>query len=160
MSIEPVISQIQSWHQAGLKVVFVSGVFDLLHIEHLRFLEKAKAVGDKLVVGIETDRRTTKIKGPNRPINDENIRVEQLNHLKSVDLAFILPDQFDVPADWAKILDDLKPDIYALSSNSSHLEHKRAMCGLHGVAFQIVHQHNPSISTTILEQRLKLDFSS
>ena len=153
MSLEPVIIQIQTWHQQGLKVVFVSGIFDLLHIEHLRFLQKAKATGDKLVVGIENNRRTTKIKGPSRPINDESIRVEQLTHLKSVDLAFILPDQFDTPADWGQILDDLKPDIYALSSNSSHLEHKRAMCGLHGVDFRIVHQHNPNISTTILEQR-------
>lgn len=155
MSLKSIIHQISVWHTQNLKVVLVTGVFDLLHLEHLRFLEKARSSGDKLVVGIESDIRVSEIKGPHRPLNPQAVRLEQLQHLKSIDLVFILPSDFTTQAAWSQLLIDLKPDIYAVSSHSSHLQNKQKLCQACGVKFQIVHPHNPEFSTTILESKLQ-----
>ena len=150
MTKEAVIKQIQTWQQAGQKVVLVTGVFDLLHIEHLRFLTKAKASGDKLVVGLESDARVKSIKGHERPINSQAIRLEQMEALKSVDLVFILPEVFSNQVAWEQLIATLKPDIYAVSSHTSFLANKRAICQKFGVTFTIVHQHNPKFSSSLL----------
>ena len=148
------IKIIQNWQQQKQKVVFVTGVFDMLHIEHLRFLQKAKAVGDKLVVGIETDSRVKSIKGPDRPINNEAIRLEQLQNVKAVDLAFILPKEFSSQQNWETLMSDLHPNVYAVSSHSSHQENKKNICEKFSIDFKIVHEHNPDISTSKLIKAL------
>ncbi|HEX5570412.1 MAG TPA: adenylyltransferase/cytidyltransferase family protein, partial [Ktedonobacterales bacterium] len=65
--------------------VVVTGVFDLLHIGHLRFLEAARRLGDRLVVGVESDERVRRWKGPNRPIQTEDDRLDLLRALRVVD---------------------------------------------------------------------------
>ena len=150
------LKQIDKWKQQGETIVLATGIFDLLHIEHLRFLTRAKAAGDKLIVGIETDVRVKQIKGENRPINNQQVRLEQLNSLKSVDLAFILPDKFHTQADWEKLVQDIKPDIYAVSSHTSYLANKKRVAEKCGCQFRVVHQHNPQYSTSkILHPLLK-----
>ena len=67
------------------KIVFTNGCFDLLHIGHVRYLEEAAKLGDLLIVGINTDSSVKKLKGPTRPIQNENDRAEILASLKSVD---------------------------------------------------------------------------
>jgi cytidyltransferase-like protein len=143
----------------GCKVVLATGVFDLLHVEHLRFLRKAKAAGDKLIVGIESDARIRGLKGKGRPVNNQRIRQEQMSSLKAVDLAFTLPRQFSSQADWEALMASLKPDLYAVSSHDSYLQNKRAICRKTGIGFRIVHKHNPGFSTSQLIARL-LDASS
>lgn len=148
MSNQTIIDQVRQWQQQEEIVVLATGVFDLLHIEHIRFLEKAKAAGTRLIVGIESDVRVKQIKGLLRPINHQRIRLEQLLALKVVDQAFILPDQFSSQADWEQLMADIKPDIYAISSHTSYQENKQYICQKFGVDLQIVHEHNPEISTT------------
>ena len=63
-----------------MKKILVTGVFDLLHQEHINFLTKAKAVGDILVVGLETDTRVKQLKGFNRPINSTKDRLQNLEN--------------------------------------------------------------------------------
>lgn len=142
--------QVRTWQSQGFRVGLATGVFDLLHIEHLRFLAKAKSLGDKLIVGVETDSRVSRMKGNHRPINPQAIRVEQLESLKVVDDVFSLPDTFDQQTDWVVFMKTLKPDFYAVSSHSNFLENKQNICEQTGITFCIVHPYNPAISTTKL----------
>lgn len=146
--------QVKSWQSHGYRVVLATGVFDLLHIEHLRFLTKAKAAGDKLLVGIESDARVKTIKGQNRPVNSQTIRLEQLRALRAVDLAFILPKTFNSQSDWENLMQQLHPDLYAVSSHTSFLKNKQAICRQFGIQFKIVHQQQPAHSTSLLIAKL------
>lgn len=67
------------------KIVWVNGTFDVLHIGHIKLLEYARSLGDKLVVGVDTDNRVMGAKGPNRPVNKLKERIEFLKAIKYVD---------------------------------------------------------------------------
>ncbi len=99
----------------GRTVVFTNGVFDLLHVGHLRYLQQARALGDALLVGVNSDRSVRAIKGPDRPITLENERAEILEALACVDgvvifdedtphtlIAALQPDVLVKGADWAE----------------------------------------------------------
>lgn len=81
-----------SWKDSGDEVVFTNGCFDLLHLGHIDYLEKAKAKGDRLVVGVNTDESVRKLKGEGRPINDEYARVRILSSLSFVDLVVLFEE--------------------------------------------------------------------
>ena len=89
------------------KVVFTNGCFDLLHPGHLYYLNEAKALGDILIVGLNSDHSVRQIKGNDRPINDEDFRAEMLIGLKPVD-AVVLFDE-DTPI---QIISIIKPAIH------------------------------------------------
>ncbi|MAH04075.1 MAG: D-glycero-beta-D-manno-heptose 1-phosphate adenylyltransferase [Pseudomonadota bacterium] len=93
---------------AGQKVVFTNGIFDFVHAGHLEYLEKARSLGDMLVIAINSDTSTSRIKGPSRPINKQADRAQILAGLRCVDYVTIF-DQ-DTPTE---ILDILKPSIHA-----------------------------------------------
>jgi len=67
------------------RIVFTNGVFDLLHVGHIRYLEAARALGDALLVGVNTDASVRRLKGPDRPINSEDERAEVIAALRCVD---------------------------------------------------------------------------
>jgi rfaE bifunctional protein nucleotidyltransferase chain/domain len=75
------------WKQtlASLKIVFTNGVFDILHRGHVEYLAKASALGDILVVGLNSDESVRRLKGPNRPIHTEEDRATVLSMLKGID---------------------------------------------------------------------------
>jgi D-beta-D-heptose 7-phosphate kinase/D-beta-D-heptose 1-phosphate adenosyltransferase len=100
---------------AGRTVVFTNGVFDLLHVGHLRYLQQARALGDALIVGLNSDRSVRANKGPSRPVTPEVERAEILEALGCVDgvvvfdqetphdlIAAIQPDVLVKGADWAE----------------------------------------------------------
>ncbi|MBD3250521.1 MAG: adenylyltransferase/cytidyltransferase family protein [Candidatus Pacebacteria bacterium] len=132
------------------KLVLVTGVFDLLHREHLRFLQKAKAAGDLLLVGLESDERVRAIKGPDRPVNDEQTRLRHLSNVEAVDQVFLLPVTFNRPEQHRALLREIRPDVLAVSSHTPHLEEKKEIVERVGGELRVVHQHNPDISTTKL----------
>jgi len=74
------------WKAEGKKVVFTNGCFDILHLGHVDYLEKAKALGDKLVLGLNTDDSVSRFKGPQRPIQDQNSRAHILASLQFIDM--------------------------------------------------------------------------
>lgn len=129
--------------------VLVTGVFDILHQEHIAFLQKAKSLG-WLIVGLESDARVRALKGPGRPINNQNIRQKNVEELQIADDIFILPEQFDSPEDHRRLLAELKPDILAVSENTPHVDKKIRLMQEIGGTLIVVHKHNPAISTTIL----------
>ena len=106
--------KVQAWKQAKQKIVFTNGCFDLLHAGHVTYLEAAKKRGDKLILGLNTDRSVSAIKGPSRPVVHENDRARVLAALMSVD-AVILFDE-DTPL---KLIKALKPDVIAKGSDYS-----------------------------------------
>ena len=85
--------RLEDVHKSGKKVVFTNGCFDLLHIGHVRYLAAARAEGDLLVVGLNTDRSVRMIKGNNRPIIEQTQRLEILASLECVDYVTL----FDEP---------------------------------------------------------------
>ena len=90
----------------GRRVVFTNGVFDILHPGHLRYLQQARALGDVLIVGVNSDASVRRNKGPERPINNERERREILEALDCVDAVVIFDE--DTPAD---IIGAVQPDV-------------------------------------------------
>ena len=86
---DQLLEKVASCKKEGLKVVLTSGTFDLFHIGHSRYLERAKECGDVLIVGVDSDKKVSKNKGPHRPIVDENERMEILCHCRHVDMVFL-----------------------------------------------------------------------
>ena len=99
---------------AGNTVVFANGCFDLLHAGHIRYLEAARALGDALVVGLNSDSSVRALKGEGRPILDQDERAEILTALGCVDYLVV----FDDPT-VDELLLDLKPHIHAKGSDYS-----------------------------------------
>jgi rfaE bifunctional protein nucleotidyltransferase chain/domain len=90
----------------GRTVVFTNGVFDLLHPGHVRYLQRARALGDALIVGLNADASVRRNKGPARPLNPQHERAEVLAALACVDAVVVFPE--DTPAE---IIGALQPDI-------------------------------------------------
>ena len=81
------------FHELGKKVVFTNGCFDILHAGHVKYLEVAKSYGDVLIVGVNADSSVRKLKGPTRPINNQDDRAYILASLESVDYVVIFEEE-------------------------------------------------------------------
>lgn len=130
------------------RVVFVSGVFDLLHEEHKHFLEKARQQGSYLIVAVESDQRVREMKGPDRPIQSQKERVEAIWDTGFADAVAVLPEAFSRTEHHVALMKLLAPQFLAVSENSPHQEGKRAIMELVGGQLVVVHEHNPAVSTT------------
>jgi len=97
---------VKNWRGSHQKIVFTNGCFDLLHAGHVTYLEAAKKTGDKLILGLNTDRSVSALKGPTRPVIHENDRARVLAALEAVD-AVILFDE-DTPLN---LIDVVRPDV-------------------------------------------------
>ncbi len=100
------------WKKNGKKVVFTNGCFDILHLGHVDYLEKARGLGDKLVLGLNTDDSVSRFKGPFRPIQDQNSRAHILASLQFIDLVVFFNE--DTPFD---LISALVPDILVKGSD-------------------------------------------
>ena len=107
----------QEWRRAGRKVVLTNGCYDILHPGHIRLLESARSLGDVLILALNTDSSVQRIKGPSRPLINENDRAELACALAAVDavtffdedtprelIAAVLPDILIKGADWAHFI--------------------------------------------------------
>jgi D-beta-D-heptose 7-phosphate kinase/D-beta-D-heptose 1-phosphate adenosyltransferase len=101
--IESALAQARTQNK---KIVFTNGCFDLLHVGHVRYLQEAKALGDLLVVGVNSDASTKRLKGPTRPVQIENDRAEILAALGCVDFSVIFEE--DTPEN---LIHKVHPDI-------------------------------------------------
>ena len=104
---EDIRALVDKAHQEGKTVVATNGCFDILHVGHVRYLEKTKSFADYLIVLLNSDKSVRSIKGPTRPINNENDRAEVLGALRCVDYVVLFDE--DSPRD---LLDEIKPDVY------------------------------------------------
>ena len=99
---------LERWRAAGERIVFTNGVFDLLHRGHVEYLEEARVLGDRLVIGVNSDASVRRLKGPSRPIVPERERAELLAALACVDLTVIFED--DTPA---RLIEAVRPMVLA-----------------------------------------------
>lgn len=106
LPIDAMIGQVSRWRAAGLKIGFTNGCFDILHPGHIRVIEKAREQCDRLIVGVNSDNSVKRLKGPQRPINDQQARAQVLAALTAVDGVTIFDT--DTPLD---IITALKPDV-------------------------------------------------
>lgn len=107
---------VELWKRLGLKIVLTSGTFDLFHIGHAQYLEKAKDLGDVLIVGVDSDARVKKRKGPDRPIVPEDERVLILSHVRHVDVITLknLDDESN------HLIKLVQPDVLVVSESTNH----------------------------------------
>lgn len=106
LSWKEAADSVKEWQKRGDKVVFTNGCFDILHRGHIAYLQQAAALGDHLLVGVNTDSSVRKLKGPSRPVNREEDRAFLLASLRCVDGVVLFSE--DTPA---KLLSLLRPDI-------------------------------------------------
>lgn len=104
---ENVADFVKKLHQSGKTVVVTNGCFDILHVGHVRYLQKTKSFADYMIVLLNSDKSVRNIKGPTRPINNEQDRAEVLNALACVDYVVVFDE--DSPAN---LIDEIKPDVY------------------------------------------------
>ncbi|MGH2484410.1 MAG: adenylyltransferase/cytidyltransferase family protein [Ktedonobacterales bacterium] len=137
-------------------LVVVTGVFDVLHIGHLRFLEAARALGDALIVGIESDERVRRWKGARRPVQGEADRQALVGALRVVDETFLITGERVDPAYYVELLAPLRPRYLAVTADDPLLVAKRqALAAIH-VEVPVVIPRIENYSTTRLVELLGL----
>lgn len=142
------------------KIVYCVGVFDLIHVGHVLFLEQCKSLGDILVVMVLNDYNVRIYKGAERPICNENMRLAMIDALKPVDYCF-LDNNYAGKVDPAplEILKSLQPDIYGVNEETYALEEKRRIAEMLKIEFRVLKRSTPKKfgdpSSTSLIQRIK-----
>lgn len=105
-------ARVARWRAANERIVFTNGCFDLLHAGHVTYLEGARKLGDRLIVGLNTDRSVRALKGPSRPVIHEADRARVMAALEAVDAVILFDD--DTPL---ALIDALRPDVLAKGSD-------------------------------------------
>jgi D-beta-D-heptose 7-phosphate kinase/D-beta-D-heptose 1-phosphate adenosyltransferase len=107
-SLQDIKLAMQAAKEQGEKIVLTNGCFDILHPGHIRYLQQAKALGDRLIVLVNSDESVKRLKGSERPVNDLEYRMEMLAALECVD--WVVEFEEDTPK---TVIDQLLPDVLA-----------------------------------------------
>ena len=103
---EHISTHVNTWRQQGDKIIFTNGCFDLLHLGHLSYLAEARALGDRLVVGLNSDASVRRLKGNHRPIHDIESRAMMLASLQFIDAVVVF--EADTPL---SLIESVLPDV-------------------------------------------------
>ncbi len=133
-SLDALEATVRQWRQTGRSVVFANGVFDLLHVGHVRYLRAARALGDRLIVAVNSDASTRALKGPGRPVLPQAARAELVAALQTVSAVVI----FDDPTAGG-LLQRLRPDVHAKGTDYTEASvPERAIADACGIRVAIV----------------------
>lgn len=143
-------ARLNTWKLREQKIVFTNGCFDLLHRGHIDYLAKAAGLGDKLVIGLNSDASTRRLKGPGRPVNDENSRSLLLASFFFVDSVCIFED--DTPYDLIKLL---RPDVLVKGADYTVEQIVGADIVLAGGGEVKTIEYLEGYSTTAIEKRIR-----
>lgn len=108
MALEALTALVEQWRREGERIVFANGCFDILHVGHVRYLQAARELGTRLVVGINSDASTRQLKGASRPVLPESARAELVAALAAVDAVMIFSE-----TTVERLLRALRPDVHA-----------------------------------------------
>lgn len=147
------IQQAKHWHAEGKQLVFTNGCFDIVHLGHIDYLEKARNLGDRLILGLNTDASVSCIKGPLRPVVNEYARARLMAALEFVDAVTL----FDEPTP-LELIEAVQPDILVKGDDYS-------VANIVGADFVLGRGGRvetislvPGYSTTKLIERIKQSF--
>ena len=152
LSLANAVARREQWRVAGRKAVMTNGVFDLLHTGHLYYLQKARALGDALIVALNSDASVKQLKGPLRPVQTESERAYALAALPSVD-AIIVFHALRLTAE----IRALRPDVYVKAGDYTLATldpGERAALEEAGVRIEFM-PYLPGFSTTQLIAKIK-----
>ena len=125
LSLKDVVARLEADRFLGKRIVFTNGVFDILHAGHVQLLRRARALGDVLVVGLNSDASTRRLKGPTRPVNRESDRIALVSALDAVDYAVLFDEDTPARADQA-----IRPHVHVKGGDylaESSLRSRRCM---------------------------------
>lgn len=147
--------------QKGKKIVYATGCFDLTHAGHVLFLEDCKSLGDILIVQVASDISIGSIKGKNRPVFNENIRLKMVDSFKPVDYCFLdgVDDFSGSLKVQEKVFKDLKPDFYVINNDASNIDSRKKLTEKYSIQMVILKRQCPpeyeNISTTKIIEKIK-----
>jgi rfaE bifunctional protein nucleotidyltransferase chain/domain len=124
-SLDAMAERVANLKGLGQRIVLTSGSFDLIHLGHVKYLAKAKELGDVLVVGVDSDRKIRDRKGEDRPLVPQQERLEMLAHQRPVDLIYLKVDEDER---WA-LIKAVEPDVLVLTEDHSYSEEEQARLG-------------------------------
>lgn len=114
LTLEKLLSLVNVWRFKGEKIVFTNGCFDLIHLGHIDYLAKAADMGDRLIVGLNTDQSVSALKGPSRPITGEQSRALVLASFFFVDAVVLFDESTPL-----NLISAIKPDILVKGADYS-----------------------------------------
>ena len=130
--------------------VLVGGCFDVLHLGHIRFLKKAKSLGNYLVVLLESDENIKKLKGVNRPFHNIRERREVLESLKYIDEVVILPKHVNDKT-YDNLIKKIKPNVIATTEGDLLINKKREQAKSVGAKLKIIKKYKSHSSSKIAD---------
>ena len=147
VSRDALLRRLAEHKRRGQRVVLANGCFDTLHVGHIRYLEGARREGDILVVGVNVDSSVCDLKGPGRPVLDENARAQLVAALRSVDYVVLFAEP-NVEA----LLQELRPDIHAKGTDyTAESVPERAVAARLGIRVAIVGDPKDHSTRDLLE---------
>jgi rfaE bifunctional protein nucleotidyltransferase chain/domain len=157
LSTSQAVSLAQELKSKNKSIVLCGGIFDILHVGHTRFLQKAKKEADYLFVLLESDEKARKEKGQERPINSQRERAEVLSSLSSVSYVVNLSDNFK-DKDYDELVAKIKPDIIAVTEESGTLFHAKRQAKKTGAKVLGVISRIENRSTTRIAEIISKSF--
>lgn len=134
------------------KIVLVGGCFDIIHIGHIAFLQKAKEQGNFLIVLLESDESIREMKGATRPIHTQNLRAKILGSLDSVDLVVQLP-QLTTDEEYSKLVKIIEPDIIAVTKGDPILIKKKTHAqAIHAQVVEVIDRQKEYSTSNLIEK--------
>lgn len=152
IKLKMAINLSETLRSQGKTIVLAGGCFDILHLGHLHFLEKAKMAGDVLMIALESDENVKKLKGEGRPINSQKDRAKILTALRIVDYVILLPFMKG-HADYFSLVKNLKPDIIAVTAGDPQLKQKKEQAKAVNGKVKVV---TPYLKTASTSQLVKI----
>jgi len=139
--------KLADYKRRGRRIVFANGCFDMLHVGHIRYLEGARREGDVLVVGVNADSSVCNLKGPGRPILDEDARAQLVAALRCVDHVVLFAEP-----NVEILLEELRPDVHAKGTDySAETVPERAVAERLGIRVAIVGDPKDHSTRELLE---------
>ena len=117
MALQPLQERVAGWRSRGLRVVFTNGCFDLLHVGHVRLLQQARRMGDRLIVALNSDRSVRRLKGRSRPVVKAADRAQILAALAAVDAVVVFDEETPL-----RLIEELRPDVLVKGGDYTEAE--------------------------------------
>jgi rfaE bifunctional protein nucleotidyltransferase chain/domain len=143
-------ARLNVWRLLEKKIVFTNGCFDLVHLGHIDYLANAADLGDRLIVGLNSDKSTSDIKGPNRPITDERSRAFMLASMSFVDAVILFDDK--TPINLIKLVN---PDILVKGADYTIDQIVGSDIVLQNGGSVQTLEYLPGYSTTLIEKKIR-----